>query len=78
MVKQVLTALTAVAGIALWVGQPAQARDWPSGYDPASGLTWEQDFTYEDPRWQSRKRDRALRSRFCFSPVNFNNPRYLR
>jgi uncharacterized protein (TIGR03000 family) len=46
MVKQVLTALTAVAGIALWAGQPAQAKDWPGGYDPASGLYWEDEFTY--------------------------------
>jgi len=46
MVRQIMTALVAVAGLALWVAQPAQAKDWPNGYDPASGLTWEEDFTY--------------------------------
>src|SRR5262245_51969057 len=47
MVRQIMTALLAVAGLAVWVGaQPAQAKDYPNGYDPASGLTWEEDFTY--------------------------------
>jgi len=41
-----MTGLAAVVGLAVWAGQPAQAKEWPSGYDPQSGLTWEQDFTY--------------------------------
>lgn len=46
MLRQVMMGLAAVAGLAVWVAQPAQAKDWPNGYDPQSGLTWEEDFTY--------------------------------
>jgi uncharacterized protein (TIGR03000 family) len=51
MASRVATGLAAVAAIAVlaaWVGgQPAQAKDWPGGYDPASGWTWDQDFRYD-------------------------------
>ncbi len=35
----------ALAALAVWLGTGvAQAKDYPNGYDPASGLTWDEDF----------------------------------
>jgi uncharacterized protein (TIGR03000 family) len=40
-----VAALAALAALAAWVGTgSAVAREWPNGYDPLSGLTWDEDF----------------------------------
>jgi uncharacterized protein (TIGR03000 family) len=43
-----LTAVAAVTALAAWAGaQPARAQfSYPSGYDPASGWTWDEDFRF--------------------------------
>jgi len=43
-----LGVLVAAAVLAAWAAeQPAQAKEWPGGYDPATGMTWEQDLRYD-------------------------------
>jgi uncharacterized protein (TIGR03000 family) len=46
-VPKVVAVAAGVIALAAWFGvPPSQATEYPSGYDPASGWTWDQDFRY--------------------------------
>jgi uncharacterized protein (TIGR03000 family) len=48
--RSVTKSVASVAGVvalSAWLlAQPARAKDYPNGYDPESGWTWDQDFRY--------------------------------
>ncbi len=44
--SKVLTVAAVVAFLVLVGHQPAQAKDYPNGYDPESGWSWDRDFRY--------------------------------
>jgi uncharacterized protein (TIGR03000 family) len=46
-VLKVVAVVTGVVALAACLGvRPAQAKDYPNGYDPASGWSWDEDFRY--------------------------------
>jgi uncharacterized protein (TIGR03000 family) len=46
-VPKVVAVAAGVIALAAWLGvQPGQAKEYPDGYDPASGWTWDEDFRY--------------------------------
>ncbi len=46
-VVRVGVAVVAFAALAAWLGAgPARAKDYPNGYDPQSGWSWDEDFRY--------------------------------
>jgi uncharacterized protein (TIGR03000 family) len=79
--RQVMTVGAAVAVLAVLAGsQPAQAKEYPSGYDPASGWTWDQDFRYSEVTnpygyrnwdWSSSPSYSPSFSNYYVPPINY-------